>query len=126
MVVLIGVLDEIRAKATELRDDFGDEARARALEWAADLVAATVAVLADEALTLTEAARECGYSPDHLGREVRAGRLPNAGRHNAPRIRRADLPCRKTPLRPMYHPPIVRRTEVARSVVHSRKERNDG
>jgi hypothetical protein len=50
---------------------------------------------ADETLlTLGEAARASGYSSDHLGRLVRAGRIPNAGRRYAPRIRRRDLPRR--------------------------------
>lgn len=45
-----------------------------------------------EILTLREAARESGYSADHLGRMVREGPIPNAGRPGAPRIRRSDLP----------------------------------
>ena len=43
----------------------------------------------------TPAARESGYSADHLGRLVRDGRIPNAGRPGAPRIARSHLP-RKT------------------------------
>ena len=46
----------------------------------------------DQALTLTEASRESGYSLDHLGLLIRQGTLPNAGRPYAPRIRRRDLP----------------------------------
>lgn len=46
----------------------------------------------DEALNLRKAARESGYSVDHLGRLLSEGQLPNAGRPNAPRIRRGDLP----------------------------------
>ena len=50
----------------------------------------------DEAtLTLTDAARESGYSTDHLARLVREGKIPNAGRPSAPRIARRHLP-RKT------------------------------
>lgn len=48
----------------------------------------------NDLLDLQEAARESGYSPDHLGRLIRTGRLPNAGKRNAPKIRRADLPRR--------------------------------
>ena len=44
-----------------------------------------------EALSLTEAAERTGYSAEHLGRLVRQGRLPNAGRKNAPRVRLSDL-----------------------------------
>lgn len=60
---------------------------------------------ADETLSLQEAARESGYSPDHLGRLLRDGKLPNAGRPNAPRIRRRDLPRKPTALRP-DRPPV--------------------
>jgi len=73
----------------------------------------------DLTLTLEEAARESGYSADHLGRLVRDGRIPNAGRHHAPRIRRADLPKRprrsfatSAPLK--YDPSTDARTLVSR------------
>lgn len=38
MDVLAHALDQIRAKAAELRDSFGDEARALTLEWTASLL----------------------------------------------------------------------------------------
>lgn len=94
MDALRTTLDEIRGKASELRESFGDEPRARALEWAAAQVEATLRRLADEALTLAEASQRSGYSPDHLGRLLRERRLPNAGRTGAPRIRAGDLPTR--------------------------------
>ena len=50
-------------------------------------------------LSLTEAARESGYSTDHLGRLVRDGKIPNTGRPGAPRIARSHLP-RKAPAEP--------------------------
>jgi hypothetical protein len=46
----------------------------------------------DTPLTLAEAAAESGYSIEHLRRLVSEGRIANAGRRYAPRIRRADLP----------------------------------
>lgn len=49
---------------------------------------------ANELLSLKRAALESGYSVDHLRRLIREGRLHNAGRPNAPRIRRADLPAK--------------------------------
>lgn len=52
-----------------------------------------------DALTLTEAALESGYSAGHLGRLVRSGIIANLGRPNAPKIRRADLPRKATGLR---------------------------
>jgi hypothetical protein len=45
-----------------------------------------------ELLTLQAAARETGYSADHLGRLIRAGKLENHGREHAPKVRRGDLP----------------------------------
>lgn len=45
-----------------------------------------------ELLTLEAAARECGYSADHLGRLIREGRLTNHGRQHAPKVRRDELP----------------------------------
>jgi hypothetical protein len=47
-------------------------------------------------LSLPEAAARSGYTAEHLGRMVRDGRISNAGRRGAPRIRAADLP-RKPP-----------------------------
>ena len=44
------------------------------------------------ALTLAQAAEQSGYSADHLGRLVREGKIPNAGRPGAPKIRVSDLP----------------------------------
>ncbi len=46
----------------------------------------------DQLLTLKEAADRSGYSTDHLGRLIRDGTIPNAGKPGAPRIRRGDLP----------------------------------
>lgn len=47
-----------------------------------------------EALTLTQAASESGFSSGHIARLLETGRLPNAGEKFAPRIRRKDLPIR--------------------------------
>ncbi len=47
-------------------------------------------------LTLKVAAEESGYSVEHLARLIRQGRVPNAGRCNAPRIRARDLPIRRS------------------------------
>ena len=73
------------------------EAAAVAYERAADALDAALDAQQSAVLTLREAARESGLSADHLGRLVRQGRIPNAGRPHAPRIRRADLP-RRAPL----------------------------
>jgi hypothetical protein len=49
---------------------------------------------AQRPLTLLEAARMSGYTSDHLARLIRAGKVTNAGRKNAPRILERDLPRR--------------------------------
>jgi hypothetical protein len=67
---------------------------ARAYELAASDLEAALEEGAKEALTLTEAADESGYSADHLGRLVRDGKIPNAGRPGAPRIARRSLPAK--------------------------------
>ena len=57
------------------------------------------AALHEESLgtvNLEEAAAISGYSADHLGRLVKDGTIPNAGRKNAPRIRRCDVPRKAT------------------------------
>ena len=53
---------------------------------------AVVAADGNAELTLSEAAGLSGYSHEHLGRLVREGKIPNAGKPGAPRIRRADVP----------------------------------
>jgi hypothetical protein len=73
-------------------------------------------------LTLGNAARESGYSVDYLGRLVREGRIPNAGRPNAPKVRRSDLPRKATSLRrrdPCTHLDVTTPGQIARSVVTS-------
>lgn len=90
----------------------------------ADFAALTTAV-ADELLNLQQAARESGYSVDHLGRLVREGRISNAGRPNSPRVRRRDLPRKASVLRA----PATRFSllgakpgQIARAVVTSQSE----
>lgn len=90
-------------------------------EFLAD-VAAVYATEEDALLTLQEGATESGYSPDHLGRLIRHGAIPNAGRHRAPRIRRKDLPRKVFPLPASRHRShLVGATpeQIARSVVNS-------
>ena len=125
MDVLRRTVAEIRDKAAEFRDDFGDEARARALEWAAERMNAALSDWSNQQLTLSQAARESGYSAEHLGRFIRLGKIPNAGRPHAPRIRRADVPHKPGALRPAPISLMVDRTQIARSVV-SRGRAHDG
>ena len=85
---------EARLKASELRDSFGDEARARAIEWTVEQFERALMDRADERLSLAQASERSGYSQDHLARLIREGRIPNAGRRGSPRIRAGDLPVR--------------------------------
>ncbi len=87
-----------RTHAQTLRK-YGAESQALAVESCAEELKLWLRECLTEALTLQEAARESGYSADHLGRLVRDGKVPNAGRANAPRIRRCDLPMKREDLR---------------------------
>jgi hypothetical protein len=87
----------IRAKAQEFRETFGDEPRARALEWAAAKMEQALRDESDQLLTLAQASEVSGFHPDSLGRMVRDGQIPDlrpAGSKGMIRIRRGDLPIK--------------------------------
>lgn len=84
-----------RARAQQLQDWGSGEGLARAWDLAAIELEQSLRQEQDEALNLREAARECGLSANHLGELIRQGKIPNAGRRNAPRILRADLPIKR-------------------------------
>ena len=95
---------------------------AAAFTEVADELRAALETSEGDSLSLVEAARESGYSAEHLGRLVRVGEIPNAGRPNAPRIQRKDLPRKATALRPTGLPfSLVGATpgQIARAVVSS-------
>ena len=96
-----------RRRAKALRR-YGSESPAVALERCAEELDATLVERDDITYSLVEAARESGYSADHLGRLVRDGKIPNAGRRGAPRIARRDLP------RKAHAPPEPRLAETPR------------
>src|SRR3989442_6529704 len=88
---------EILAKAKEFREAFGDEPRARSLEWAAAKVEQALRAESDELLTLPQASKLSGYHPDSLARMVRDGQIPDLRPQNSNgmiRIRRSDLPIK--------------------------------
>jgi len=98
MIANLNTLAALRARWLTRRDELR---RLHALVDGAvlcdELLAELDAVVADtasELLSLKRAALESGYSVDYLGRLIREGRLHNAGRSNAPRIFRADLPTK--------------------------------
>lgn len=90
---LIALHQRWREKAALFRVH-GHEATARTYEVCSEELEAALRRGDEETLDLQEAAKESGYSSDHLGRLVRDGKIPNAGRRNAPKIRRGDLPRR--------------------------------
>ena len=97
-----------RRRAKALRR-YGVETPATALERCAEELDATLVERDETTYSLVEASRESGYSADHLGRLVRDGKIPNAGRPGAPRIARRDLP------RKAAAPPEPRLAEKPRS-----------
>jgi hypothetical protein len=100
----------------------GAEQVARTVEALAEELERALQAQEDELLTLNEAAAASGFSSGHLGRDVRAGRIPNAGRPNAPRIRRGDLPKKSTTLRagPTHmNTAGAPRGQIVRAVVNS-------
>ena len=105
-----------RKQAKTLRR-YGGQTPAIVLDRCATELEATLHELDETTLSLVEAASESGYSADHLGRLVRDGKIPNAGRPGAPRIARRHLPRKaavdksrlaaKTPLREVSTAQIV-------------------
>lgn len=90
-------LAEIRAKAGELRQAFGSEPLAAALDWAADRFETVLRGSQEEILDLQEASSRSGYSQEHLARLVRSGRIPDLrppGSKGRIYIRVSDLPAR--------------------------------
>jgi len=88
---------DIRAKAKELRESFGAEGSARALEWAATKVETALISEADRIVYLPEAARISGYCEGHLARLVRKGQIPDmrtTGSRGRIKVRVADLPTK--------------------------------
>jgi hypothetical protein len=79
----------------------------------------------NQLLSLKAAAEISGYTPGHLGRLVRNGEIPNAGRPNAPKIHR-----RHVPIKPGHLPAALSTSELAgtskrqvvRSIVGREKE----
>ena len=91
-----GLLANWRRQAKSLRR-YGGDTPAAALERCAADLESTLVERDETTFSLVEASRESGYSADHLGRLVRDGKIPNAGRPGAPRIALRDLPRKAHP-----------------------------
>ena len=90
-------LADIRAKAKELRESFGAEGPARALEWAATRLESALLSEGDRIVYLPEAARISGYCEGHLSRLVRKGQIEDMrpkGSHGRLKVRVGDLPTK--------------------------------
>jgi hypothetical protein len=88
---------EIRAEAKKLRESFGAESPACALEWAATRVESAILSEADRIVYLPEAARISGYCEGHLARLVRKGDIPDMrpkDSHGRIKVRVGDLPTK--------------------------------
>jgi hypothetical protein len=122
MHIIPGDLPEIWRKRAETLRTYGDPNSARLWEIAAVEVERAMELFGQETLSLTEAGRESGFTADHLGSLVKRGKIPNAGRTGAPRIRRHDLPQKRPggPGRPT-RPHAVDREHVRR-IANSFKE----
>ena len=110
-----GLPADWRRKAKSLRR-YGGETPATAIERCAEELEATLVERDETTLSLVEAARESGYSRDHLGRLVRDGKIPNAGRPNAPRIARRHLPRKAPAEAPLAQEPRPRERSNAQIV----------
>jgi hypothetical protein len=106
-----------RRRAADLRRWGAAEGAATAWECAALELEEALRRNDDEPLTLAQAATESGYSADHLGREIARSKIPNAGRRNAPRVRRGDLPKKPGALPRSPLGMHIERTEIARAVI---------
>ncbi len=105
-----------RDRAAHLQQ-FGDPNSARLWLLAAAELERALALVAEQTVSLVEAARISGFTPDYLGRLVKTGKITNVGRPGAPRIRRTDLPMKtaRGPGRP------ARRDHI-RYIAHAHKE----
>ena len=101
-----GDLPGIWRQRAQFLEGYGDPNSGRLWGLAATELDQALRVLGAELLTLPQAAALCGYSADHLGSLVRKGKIPNLGCKGSPRIRRSDLPTKKTtaPGRPRKAP----------------------
>jgi hypothetical protein len=86
----------VRARASTLRA-YGAVEAATACEAVADELEQQFRSWWQAEMTVVEAAKESGYSPDRLRELVHEGRIPDrreAGSTGAIRVRRSDLPRR--------------------------------
>jgi hypothetical protein len=86
-----------------------------------DLEAAFQDPTADDLVTLAEASRLCGYTPDTLRRKIDAGELMDYGQKHRPRVRVSELPRKAGSLltRPECATFAGSKQGIARAVLHA-------
>ena len=90
-LLIPGDLPALWRQRADFLNRYGDRECARLWILAAVELERALEAFGAEKLTLAEAANVSGYSASYIGKLVASGDLPNAGRKNAPRVRRADL-----------------------------------
>lgn len=121
----VALVDQWRNTALSL-SAYGADSHAAALNRCAKELEEALTEADDATVNLTQAAELSGYSADHLGKLVREGKIPNAGRENAPRIRVGDVPKKATavvPLRVASADNQFSARRIAESVTTRRKRR---
>ena len=111
-------LPEVWLKLAEQQEKLGAGAQASTLRFCAEQLLGGIERQEETHLTLHEAADLSGYSTDHLGRLVREGKIPNAGRPKAPRIARKDLPRKTGPVAGPIEIGEIDRTQIVRSAIN--------
>lgn len=97
-------------------EHYGDERGAALCRLHAEELTKALSAFEAEALTLSDASDLSGYSADHLGRLIREGSIPNAGRSGAPRIARRDIP-QKSDVAPLADRAHHTATQIVRSAI---------
>ena len=115
---LLPLVHQWRDHAETLRR-YGAETSAATLETCAAGLETTIQEGLLEPLTLGEASQLSGYTTDHLGRLIRDGKVPNAGRPGAPRILRRDLPVKAGAVASATPKPDLDRTQIVRSAINA-------
>lgn len=110
--------DEWSSKAEHLRE-LGADSQAQTMEWCARELVNAWDAWQNEELGPAAAAKECGYTSDHLRRLIRDGKLRNVGTHSAVCVRRRDLPRKPHASVSTYTGPLSLREQIARSIVSS-------
>ena len=119
MTHLHHLIDHWLDEANHIRTRYNDEPLARLAEVHAGELETAIREAENQSLTLGQAAELSGYSVDHLGRTLRQGKIPNAGRKGSPRIRVRDLPRKPGLPQEAPRPQLVgsSKSQVARAVL---------